>query len=167
MLNQSIECSQNRKKPMKKARKSQDRATRRASRRTPAPSLARKGGVELSSDNAITMEDLLDVAEIVGEAAALLDIEIAWPRQVDIEDAVDTSRAGCDDADLGRQLDRLVDRVGNEGHRLLALEPQALQIVADAFARHRVELPERLIEKQRLGLVHERLAEGGALLHAA
>src|SRR6266508_2906551 len=167
MPNQSIECSQNRKKAAKKARNSHDRAMRRASRRTPPLTLARKEGWELSSDNAITMEDLLDVAEIIGEAAALLDIEIARPGQVDIEDAVDASGAGGDDADLGRELDCLFDRVRDEGHRLLALEPQALQIVADALARHGVELAERLIEKQRLGLVHERLAEGGALLHAA
>ena len=58
-------------------------------------------------------------------------------------------------------------RVGDEDHGRPLGHPERLQVAADALARHRVELAERLVEEQRVRLVHHRLAEGGALLHAA
>ena len=57
--------------------------------------------------------------------------------------------------------------VGDEDHGRPLAHPQRLQVGADALARHGVELAERLVEQQRVGLVDHRLAEGGALLHAA
>src|SRR4051794_12990816 len=103
MWNQSIEYCQKRKKPAKKATKSQDRPARRRKPRM------RPGLGALSSDNAIAMEDLLDLAEIFGEARALLDLEAARPGQIDVEDAIDAAGTRGDDADLRRKLDRLLD----------------------------------------------------------
>ena len=47
------------------------------------------------------------------------------------------------------------------------LGPDAQQLEAHLFARQRVERAERLIHEQHLGLVNQRAADGGALLHAA
>src|SRR5439155_23924303 len=128
MLNQSIEYCQNRKKPAKKAMNSHECAMRR---RSFLVRLGRPAGSSIGSDNAIAMEDFLNIAEVIGEAPALLDLEVARPGQIDIEDAVDAAGARGDDADPGRKLNRLLDRMGDEDDRRLALEPQALEIVAD------------------------------------
>src|SRR5437588_270652 len=142
------------KKQTRKARNSHERARRR---RSILMRLGRSAGRSSGSYNAIAMEDFLDVAQVAGKAAALLDLEIARPGQIDVEHPVDAAGPRSDYANLRRQLDRFLDRVGHEHDRRPGLEPQALQIVADRLARHRVELAERLIEQQRFGLMHKRL----------
>src|SRR5262245_16187438 len=130
MPNQSIEYSQNRKKPTKKAMNGQDRASFAASRRSAVLSVPGWLAVSTAprSKDAVAMKDFLDHAEIGGKGRAFLHLEVPRPRQVDIDDPVDPPRPRRDDADPARQLDRLFDAVGDEHHRRTALEPQRLQI---------------------------------------
>src|SRR4051794_40342881 len=169
MPNQSIEYSQNRKNPTKKATNGHDRpsfATSLVIAVASAPERPGAGAAPLSKD-AVAMEDFLDLAEIGGEDRALPHLEIPRPWQVDVDDLVDPPRPWRDHANLVRQLDRLLDAVGDEHHCRPPLEPQCLQVDADALARHGVELAQRLVEQQRVRLVDQCLAEGCPLLHAA
>src|SRR5262245_1596734 len=169
MPNQSIEYSQNRKNPTKKAMNGQDRASFARSRCSAARSAFGRLAVSAASlsKDAVAMEDFLDRAEIGGKGRALLHLQVPRPWQVDVDDLVDPSRPRRDDADLARQLDRLLDAMGDEHHGRTPLEPQRLQIDANALPRHRIELAQRLVEQQRVRLMHQRLAERRALLHAA
>src|SRR5262245_4074897 len=161
MWKTSTEPSQATKKPTKNSTKSHDRRISRTSgARIPAVGAA-------FSEDAIAMENLLDLAGIVAEAGTALHREVARPRQVDVDHLLDAAGPRRDHADPGRQLHGLLDAVGDEDHGGALVEPQRLQVAPDVLARHRVELAERLVEEKNAGAVHQRLAEGGALLHAA
>src|SRR5262245_10106951 len=156
MPNQSIEYSQNRKKPTKKAMNGPDRASFAANR--PKAALSALGRLSdattpLLSKDAVAMENFLDHPEIGGKGRALLHLEVPRPWQVDVDHPVDPPWPRRDDADLARQLDCLLDAVGDEHHRRPTLEPQRLQIDADALPRHRIELAQRLVEQERVRLV--------------
>ena len=47
------------------------------------------------------------------------------------------------------------------------LAPEALELVVQHVARHRVERAERLVHEQDVGLLRERARQGDALAHAA
>src|SRR5262245_10363351 len=125
MPNQSIEYSQNRKNPTKNAMNGQDRASIAASRCSAALSALGRLAVSAAplSKDAVAMKDFLDRAEIGGKGRAFLHLQVPGPWQVDVDDLVDPPRPRRDDADLARQLDRLLDAVGDEHHRRAALEP--------------------------------------------
>src|SRR4051812_32492162 len=133
----------------------QDRAIQRTAR----------SGAEGRSEDAIATKYLLCLAHVAEELRAALDLEIARIRQIDGNDALDASGARRDDGDAGGELDSLLDRMGDEHNGRMALYPQRLQIGADCFPGHRVELAERFVQQHGRGLVHQCLAERGALLH--
>src|SRR5687768_1758159 len=164
MEKRSIAYSQNRKKPKKNRMKVQERAKLR---QRPVSQEARIAARSGCSEDAIAMEDLLDFARIGAESLAPLDGEIARPGQIDVDDFCDPARPRRDDTDAGRQLDRLLDTVGDEDDSRAILQPQSLQIAPDAFARHGIELAQWLVEQQHARAVNQGLTEGGALLHAA
>src|SRR5262249_46355802 len=95
------------------------------------------------------------------------DLEIARPGQVDVDHALDPAGSRRDHADGGGELDRFLNRVGDEDDGGSALHPEGLEVAAYALARHGVELSERLVEEKRVGIVHQSLAEGSTLLHPA
>src|SRR5579863_3901037 len=110
--------SQARNSAMKKTTNSQERRTKLSAaspRPIRAPSRTARSASAL--EDAIAMEDRLDVAHMVDEGAAFLDLQIARIRQVDRHLAVDASGPRRDDADLARQLHGLLDAVGDEDHR--------------------------------------------------
>jgi len=63
------------------------------------------------------------------------------------------------DRDLVAHLDRLVDVVGDEDHRLadLAVKPQ--EVVLEPLARDRIDCPERLIHQHDRGVCREGLGQ--------
>src|SRR5262245_26347373 len=83
----------------------------------------RFAGMASRSNDAIAMEDLLYLGDVVREGLTLLHGEVARPGEVDVDDAVDAAGPGRDDADLGRQLHRLLDAVGHENDGWLRFEP--------------------------------------------
>src|SRR5438552_5331918 len=144
MPKRSIAYCQNRKKPAKNSRKAQERAR---PRRKPRHQEASAGALWDFSEDAIAMEDFLNLACIGAEFLAALDGEIARPRQIDVDDSFDFSRPGRDHADAGRELDRLFDAVGYEDDSRAIREPECLQVAPDSFTCHRIELAQGLIEQ--------------------
>ena len=71
------------------------------------------------------------------------------------------------DRDPVAHLDRLVDVVGDEDHRLRDLAVQAAQLVLQAGAGDRVERAERLVHQQQRRVGGERAGEPDALALAA
>ena len=57
--------------------------------------------------------------------------------------------------------------MSDEQDRLRALSPDAHQFDGKLLARQRIERSERFIHQQDIGIMHQRTANPGALLHAA
>jgi len=57
--------------------------------------------------------------------------------------------------------------MGDQHNRLASLVVDALQFQVHALARHGIERAEGLVHEDDLRIVHQRPADGGALLHAA
>ena len=75
---------------------------------------------------------------------------------------------GCAlDGNLVRQKHRLIDRMGDEQHRLAIAFPDIEQIVLQSRARVRVQRAERLVHQEAFGVIGERAGQRHALLHAA
>ena len=69
--------------------------------------------------------------------------------------------------DAVADLERLVDRVGDEQRRLAALAHQAQELRAQALGGHLVERRERLVAQDQHRIDGERPGDGDALAHAA
>ncbi len=72
-----------------------------------------------------------------------------------------------EDRDSVAHLDRLVDVVGDEDHRLADLAVEPPQLVLQPEARDRVERAERLVHQQHGRVCRERAGEPDALALAA
>ena len=75
--------------------------------------------------------------------------------------------AGAEDRDPVAHLDRLVDVVGDEDHRLRDLAVQPPELLLQARARDRVERAERLVHQEQRRVGGERAGEPDALALAA
>src|SRR6058998_4358447 len=69
-----------------------------------------------------------------------------------------------DERDLVAQLVRLAHVVRRQHDRHPPLGPEVGDVTADAHGHVRVEAERRLVEKEELGVVHERLGERDTLL---
>ena len=69
--------------------------------------------------------------------------------------------------DLVGDVDRLLDRVGDEDHRLLLVREKAQEILLELAPVLLVDRGERLVHEQDLGVDRERPGESDALAHAA
>ena len=65
------------------------------------------------------------------------------------------------------QIDRLLDVVGNEDHRLARFVPKRLQFFLHQLAVLRIERAERLVHQQNARVEGQGASNGDALLHAA
>src|SRR6185369_15473361 len=74
------------------------------------------GPRRVRSEDAEAMEDPLNVGDVVGELGRALDLEIAWPWEIDVDDAVDPARPRRHHADAARKLHCFLDRMGDEDH---------------------------------------------------
>ena len=95
-------------------------------------------------------------------------IGLAWPSERDVEHFLDAAGARAHHRDAIAQQDRLVDRMGDEDHRLALVGPlhEGKQFLLQDLARLRVERSERLVHQQDRRVHHERAHEADALLHA-
>ena len=93
--------------------------------------------------------------------------ELARMRQVDVERRLDRRRARRQHQDAIGQVDRFLDVVGDQQHRVALLVEDAPQLDPHPQAHQRVERRERLVHVQDLGLDHEGAGELDALEHAA
>ena len=103
----------------------------------------------------------------VGELLGVGDLQIAWARQLDFLSHDETSGALAHDIDRVGQEDGLTQIVCDQDDVELLLVPQVAKDAPQLFAGERVERTKRLVEQQHLGLVNQRAANAGALLHAA
>src|SRR5574337_474801 len=74
---------------------------------------------------------------------------------------------GCHYDDLGPQIDRLIDVVGDENRRAPLLLPDPEQFVLHASARRRIERAEGLVQQEDLRTVDQGPGESDTLRHAA
>src|SRR5918992_4573001 len=95
------------------------------------------------------------------------DFEIARPRNRHLTAAHDAAGAARHHVHRVGEEYRLAQVVRDEQHRHLAGGLQVAQREPQLLAREGVERAERLVEQQDLGLVDQRAADRGALLHAA
>src|SRR5580658_1203972 len=101
----------------------------------------------------------------LGEYRIGHDVERARTRQRHVVDRGDRAGPlGHNQHAIGKE-DGLGDRVGDQEHGFsgFALDPHQFDI--HPLARHRVERAERLVHQHDLGIVHQRAADRGALLH--
>src|SRR5208282_81598 len=92
---------------------------------------------------------------------------VAGTRQVDLIDALDARRAAREHHHAVGECYRLLEIVGDEEDGLLALLPQAEQLVLHDLARLHVERGEGLVHEQDARIDDPGLGDGGALAHAA
>src|SRR5581483_2676440 len=100
------------------------------------------------------------------ELLAALDGQLAGARQIDLERILNTSGPRAENDNPVRQVNRLVDLVRDEEHRLLRLAPDTEQLQLHDLASLRVERRKRLVHDQNLGVDRQGPGEIAALLHA-
>src|SRR5438876_1120682 len=108
--------------------------------------------------------DAVDVADEFGRA---LHRQGARPRQLHLDDLADAARPAAEHHHAVGEINRLVDLVGDEEHRLLAARPDARELGLHDLARLRVERRERLVHQQHLGIDGQGPGEVYPLPHAA
>ena len=113
-------------------------------------------------DHALDIDDVFLVARIEQQLGAA-----ARTRQVDIDDLLDAAGRARHHHDLVRQEHRLVDRMGDEQHRLAVAFPDVEQVVLQPRAGMRIQRAERLVHQQHRGVIGQRARQRDALLHAA
>ena len=79
----------------------------------------------------------------------------------------DAARPRRHDVNLVGEIDRLLDIVGDEHHRLAEIGPQPQQPFLHLQLGLRIERAERLVEQNDVGVEQQRAQQGGALAHAA
>ena len=122
---------------------------------------------QLSVQRALGEEMLADPLHQFGEGGIGHRVQRARARQRHVVDRRDRAGPlGHDQHAVGEEHG-LRNRMRDQQHRLagLALDPHQLDI--HLLARHGVERAERLVHQHDLGIVHQRAADRGALLHAA
>src|SRR5260370_13402261 len=80
------------------------------------------------SEDAIAMEDLLDVLHMRDELRRVLHREVARERQLDRNNPVDPARPWSDHSDLASKHHRLLDRVPHIHTLCPALPPHPMSI---------------------------------------
>ena len=113
-------------------------------------------------DHALDVDDVFLVARIEQQLGAA-----ARPRQVDIDDLPDAAGRARHHHDLVGEEHRLLDRMGDEQHRLAVALPDVEQVVLQPRAGMRIERAERLVHQQHFGMIGQRARQRDALLHAA
>src|SRR5688572_4870467 len=114
-----------------------------------------------------TADQRAQLMDQVLERLRVGDLEFARARKRHRTAAHDAPRSARHHVHGVGEKHRFAKVVCDEHHRHLARRLQVAQRLPQLFAGKRVERPERLVEEQDLGLVNERAADRGALLHAA
>ena len=92
--------------------------------------------------------------------------DVAREREFDLDIVSQTSALGEHQNSVG-QLDGLANVVRDEDDRFTRLGPDRVQLSAQRPRRNGIEVAERLVHEQHVGLGRERPCDADALLHAA
>src|SRR5665213_1407819 len=111
-------------------------------------------------------EFFLDLRHQAQEGAAFGDLWSPWPRKIDIDDGLDTSRPRCHHDDLIGQQDCFAGRMRNEQHRLAMSLPDVEQMPTQRVSGEFVEGRKRLIHEHYGRAQDETASECGALAHS-
>src|SRR6266852_6077797 len=113
-------------------------------------------------DHALDVDNIFLVTDIEQQLRPA-----ARTRQIDIDDLLDAARRTRHHHDLVREKYRLIDRMGDEQHRLAVAFPDVEQIVLQPGARMRIERAKWLVHQEHRGVIGQRARQRDALLHAA
>src|SRR5574343_1059794 len=122
-------------------------------------------------DHGATLAHGADVAaqlvHDVGEFGGVGHLQVARAGQVNLAFDHETARTLAHHVDGVGQEDRFTQVVGDQNHVEALLGPEVAQRAPEFLAGKGVERAKGLVEQQHLGLVDQRAADAGALLHAS
>src|SRR6185312_11967060 len=133
----------------------------------PAPTMPIFINVSPLLDAHALLQRLPDLAAQIDERRIGLHVLGARASEGHVEHALDARWSRRQQYDAVGQIDRFLDRMRNEQHRLALALPDGQQLVLQEIARLHVERPEGLVHQQHLGLDRQRAGDAHALLHAA
>src|SRR5262249_566289 len=156
-------------RPGARSARASDRASAWQTRRmAQSPGLLRSGSpILLACAQDFAAQQIPNPISVFAVLMTLLDLDIARPSQVDLDVGLDAARTRREDDHAVGEIDRLVDVMGDEQHRLARRIPNLLQLLLQQLAVLRVERTERLIHQQNARIEREQARESHALLHAA
>src|SRR5437763_1590897 len=108
-----------------------------------------------------------DQVLVLDEARLAFDAQLAWARQVDLDDLLDASGPSGEHGHPVAQVDRLLDVVGDEERSLARPRPDLEQLQLHELAGLGVERGERLVQQQHLRIRCQGAGQVDPLLHPA
>src|SRR5262249_8571718 len=118
-------------RPGARSARTSDRASAWQTRRTAqSPGLLRSGSpILLACAQNLAAKQIPNPVSVFAVLMTLLDLDIARPSQVDLDVGLDAAGTRREDDHAVGEIDRLVDVVGDEQHRLARRIPNLLQLL--------------------------------------